>query len=660
MYSSELAGVDAWAAAGCGCGLCAAGAATESESAEAAPTIDGGEGAPDSSAAESGVLALLSGAKWTHLDLTYAFPDEAADFTYDWYGEQAGFSPVNSAQIGAIEYALNAFEAVTELTFTQLTGAADREADMAFAQSDYAATAYGYYPSFGDWGGDAWFKPSLFGSPEMGNYAWSTIMHEIGHTLGLKHGHETGGAGAIPLELNSHEYSIMTYKSYVGASGSHYSNAQWSGPQTPMMLDIAALQTLYGANYEAVAGDTVYRAAPTSGVFTIDGVAQIAPGGNVILRTVWDGGGVDTYDFSAYRTDIAIDLSPGGYSDLDVGGQAQRAKLGPAAYARGHVFNALLFEDDERSLIENAIAGAGDDALLGNQTANLLSGGDGDDALWGGQGDDTLEGGDGVDVAVYDMALSAYVVSAAGDGLQISGDGVDIVRSDVEFATFAGEAHAVTDLLVGNITPDELPAKEEEAAAEEANAISAQLQTVGMRLRGDGRDDRMVGGVGDDTLIGAGGDDALRGAAGDDAVRGGGGGDRLMGGGGEDIAIGGAGRDRLQGGGGSDTLKGGGGEDSLIGGRGDDVLIGGGGADRLKGGAGVDRFVFRPGQDIDRIVDFRAGEDVLDLTARGASGFDALVFEQAADAVLVGDEVGQFARLHGVLINELSESDFVF
>ena len=80
------------------------------------------------------------------------------------------------------------------------------------------------------------------------------------------------------------------------------------------------------------------------------------------FRTVWDGDGIDTYDFSNYTSDLNVDLEPGSWSDLDVGGNAQRANLSlfdnnVNEYARGHVFNALQFNGDTRSLIENATGG---------------------------------------------------------------------------------------------------------------------------------------------------------------------------------------------------------------------------------------------------------------------------------------------------------------
>ena len=95
-------------------------------------------------------------------------------------------------------------------------------------------------------GGDAWFNNSShwYNNPVVGNYAWLTIIHETGHLLGLKHPQDVSGSfGAAPVSADSLEYSVMSYRSYIGASTTGgLTNATWSFPQTLMMYDIAALQ----------------------------------------------------------------------------------------------------------------------------------------------------------------------------------------------------------------------------------------------------------------------------------------------------------------------------------------------------------------------------------------------------------------------------------
>jgi serralysin len=75
-------------------------------------------------------------------------------------------------------------------------------------------------PSEDALGGDCWVNPSDYDAPKRVTYAFATFMHETGHALGLDHGQD--GAFALPSKLDSLEYSVMTYRSYVGAELTGY------------------------------------------------------------------------------------------------------------------------------------------------------------------------------------------------------------------------------------------------------------------------------------------------------------------------------------------------------------------------------------------------------------------------------------------------------
>ena len=129
-----------------------------------------------------------------------------------------------------------------------------------------------------------------------------TFIHETGHTLGLKHAHEAMGSfGEMPSERDAIEYTVMSYRclcrlTFDCAMASH---AGWNYPQTLMMYDIAALQTMYGANYRHNNSDTVLSVElQILARCLVNGVGQGAPLANKVFMTLWDGGGTDTYDFS--------------------------------------------------------------------------------------------------------------------------------------------------------------------------------------------------------------------------------------------------------------------------------------------------------------------------------------------------------------------------
>jgi serralysin len=205
----------------------------------------------------------------------------------------------------------------------------------------------------------------------------------------------------VPTDWDTPEYTVMTYRPYAGGSTGGYRFESWGAPQSYMMLDIAALQHMYGADFAVNAGDTVYRWTPGSGRTLVNGAVAIDPGGNRIFATVWDGGGTDRYDLSAYASDLRIDLRPGKHSVFSAGQLADLGGGPNGGHARGNIFNALQFEGDRQSLIENATGGSGDDLILGNGAANRLVGGAGDDRLRGLAGKDLLVGGEGADVFVF-------------------------------------------------------------------------------------------------------------------------------------------------------------------------------------------------------------------------------------------------------------------
>lgn len=352
---------------------------------------------------------VLSNAAWNGL-ITYAFPTAAGSYSYS--GEKnSGFAAVSAAQKNAALFAMEqsfgsaandgfSVEGFTNASFA--LGSANT-ATVRFAQSSLPKTAYAYYPGTNPEAGDIWFGTAYAGTasdyraPVAGNYAWHTLLHELGHALGLSHGHEADDYGALPAQYNSIEYSIMTYSGFIG-SGNAYWYERFGAPQTFMMADIAALQEMYGADFTTNSGNTVYKWTPGSGATLVNGATAIAPGANRIFATVWDGGGNDTYDLSAYKTGLKIDLRPGQASTFSAD-QLAYLDGGPnGGFARGNIFNALLYHGDTRSLIENVVGGSANDSIMGNQAANTLRGNAGNDVLSGDRGNDLLDGGVGNDI----------------------------------------------------------------------------------------------------------------------------------------------------------------------------------------------------------------------------------------------------------------------
>ena len=439
------------------------------------------------------VDGLLSGYKWTGV-ISFSFPDSASD--YPAYPNTAAvqyFSAVSALQRQA---AINAFNLVASYTNADFVNNGTDGADMRIGQTSDpgTGTAYAYYPiaSVGGVGGDVWFGVQYdYRNALPGNYAYATMLHEIGHALGLKHPHEAAGPAriALPVSRDALEFTIMSYRSFPGGPMTGYTNGPVDFPTTYMMNDIAALQAMYGADFTTQSGDTVYAWSPTTGALTLNGVVQGAPAGNRIFMTVWDGGGRDTYDFSAYTTALKVDLNPGSSSLLSA---AQTASLGYGRTAQGNVYNAYQYANDPRSLIENAIGGSGADSLLGNAADNLLEGRAGADTLSGGAGADTLSGGDGDDLYIVDGTTEVIVETAGG------GNDTANIAINQAGGSYTLGAEVENGVLVNTV------------------AFTLNGNAAPNRLTGNAAANILNGGAGNDTLVGGGGIDTLAGGTGDD------------------------------------------------------------------------------------------------------------------------------------------------
>ena len=195
-----------------------------------------------------------------------------------------------------------------------------------------------------------------------GSYVYLTLVHEIGHLLGLTHPGNYNMTVNYPTDAvfwnDSRQYSIMSYldESQTGGSFQEYS-------ATPMLLDILAIQIEYGINWSTRTGDTTYGFNSNSGVAAYGFTATDKTG----VFAIWDGAGNDTLDFSGFATDTVMDLRQGGFSSTGL-----------------ETHNVTIAY---HAVIENAVGGRGNDRIRGNEVGNLLKGGRGEDVIYGGADD---------------------------------------------------------------------------------------------------------------------------------------------------------------------------------------------------------------------------------------------------------------------------------
>jgi serralysin len=407
--------------------------------------------------------AILGGSKWgtgaagTAATLTFSFPAAVAAFdtrpgiagSYgsgdpfgaDFGGKLAGFSAFSAAQQVAARQVLQSFANVANLTFTEVPAATVDAGVLRFANTappGIGANVWGvsWFPQDFAGSGDTWMN-SAFLFPEgwaPGTQNFLTLLHEVGHALGLKHPHDKGLSGALTgwpennavlpftgtdtLTTESTQSMVMAYNDIPGRGtvGDLALQSDFA-PTTPMRWDIAALQYMYGANMAFNAGNTTY---------TFDGASRYN-------QTIWDGGGTDTIVVTGSR-DAEIDLRP-----------AQWSKLGlPTTYSTRNADNSLNtlqaeFNDPytvfiyDTVTIENATGGSGNDLLYGNSVANQL------------------QGGAGLDAAVFAAARAGFTVTRSGDNWTVSAGGSDIdTLSTIERVRFADKAVALDTAVDGH------------------------------------------------------------------------------------------------------------------------------------------------------------------------------------------------------------------
>ena len=426
------------------------------------------------------VDGVLSGKKWNTSQISYNFPTSASYYGSNYDGdndEPSGFQPVSASFQAMYQDALKQYASVANVTFTEVGAASASNISVARTNTLGANFSYGYNPGSAQRAGDDWFTSDLteLGDSEViGGSAWRNILRQIGHSVGLKNGETTGGPAntAMTEDHDDEDYAIMSLRRTKGGS-TDAEPGNKGNPQSLMIYDIAALQAMYGANYTTQSGNTVYSWNPTTGQESINGVAQTAPGADVIYQTVWDGGGADTYDLSKYTTAVTIDLRPGEASTFS---QTQLAVTDGAtgAKAGGNVFNALLYHNDTHSLIENAKGGSAADTIEGNQAANLIDGGRGADIMAGYAGNDT------------------YIVDNAGD---------KVIES-------AGAANG-TDTIESSVSIKLLAANVEKLVLTGSSSLSGTGNTLANTITGNAGANTLDGGLGDDIVTGGAGKDTF-------------------------------------------------------------------------------------------------------------------------------------------------------
>ncbi len=363
------------------------------------------------------VLLPSATARWNNgkalgsaVELTFSFMSNIPTYAGD--ADKKGFSAFTEEQKSATRTIMKQIAEQFGLNFKEVGDSDSSFGIIRFGNNAQGSKSAGYasYPDTDDpnGSGDVYINnedSSNLSNIVPGTNAWATLVHEIGHALGLKH----------PGNYNAGEPASTTPDNFLATAEDTEANTVMSYSKAPQSqerdffgkYDYLALNYLYGSK--------AYNEGNTNYAFNDkDGE---------ILKLVNDSAGIDTLDFSGVSRAVMVNLAPGASSSV--------GKLGNGADAKDNLSIAYGVT------IENVIGTRFDDTLLGNEANNRIE---------SRGGSDTIDGGAGIDTLVFSQSRTSYSIEKTASGVLAKGGTETLSLQNIERLQFSDNKALAFDL----------------------------------------------------------------------------------------------------------------------------------------------------------------------------------------------------------------------